>query len=287
MPDCVMPDRVMTVRRAAIAVITFNDVPAINPTCKYDVLGRMAIENRRRYCAIHGYNLISDVPIARDRPACWAKIPAILHAFRTHEWVLWADSDTLVLAGTRDLESFCDPAYDLIVQMHDRYYERLGIPVAEGVRRMPINTGVFLIRATVWARDFLKRAYQETAFITRGAVWDGIGEQEAMIALLHQAPEDLRRIKYVDLLQAPPAFYRPGCLFMHFYGNRTHHRIPAAECHEVLARWETAVLRGGPLPTDHARFHWACIQARDPGDPAPGGDLPRYFYRPEDIRAPG
>src|ERR1700733_5493097 len=72
--------------RADLAVITFNDVPAINHTYKYDVLGPMAIENRRRYCVRHGYDFVSEVTIARDRPACWAKIPAILDAFRTHEW---------------------------------------------------------------------------------------------------------------------------------------------------------------------------------------------------------
>ena len=169
--------------RPALAVITFNDVPAVNHTFKYDVLGRMAIENRGRYCARHGYDFISDVPIARDRPACWAKIPAILDAFGTHDWVLWADSDTLVVNEAQAIEALCDPAYDLIVQTHDPYYQLLGIPVAEGRRRMPINTGVFLIRASAWAEDFLRRAYARTEFVSHAAIWDGIGEQEAMIGV--------------------------------------------------------------------------------------------------------
>ena len=271
-------------RQGGIAVITFNDVPAVNRTHKYDVLGRLAIENRRRYCVAHGYHFISDVPIARDRPACWAKIPAILHAFQTHEWVLWADSDALIMDHTRRLETWCETGHELVVQAHDRYYQLLGVPVAEGRRRMPINTGVFLIRATDWTRDFLRRAYERTEFVTRGAVWDGIGEQESMIALLHERPEDLRRIVHVDHLQAPPKFYRPGCMFMHFYGNHARHRVPAAECEEVLARWTDAVRRGTPLPDDHALFHWCCIQNKNPHDPVTGGDLPRYFYRPEDTR---
>src|SRR6202043_206655 len=113
-----------------------------------------------------------------------------------HEWVLWADSDTLVFDHTQGLETFCDPRYDLIVQAHDRYYQRIGLSAAGGVRRMPINTGVFIIRASSWAASFLRRAYALTEFVTHGPVWDGIGEQEAMIALLHRSPEDLRRIKY-------------------------------------------------------------------------------------------
>ena len=42
---------------------------------------------------------------------------------------------------------------------------------------------------------------------------------EAMIALLHEQPDDQRRIRHVDFLQAPPKFHRPGFMFMHFYGN--------------------------------------------------------------------
>jgi hypothetical protein len=268
-----------------LAVITFNDVPAVNRTFKYDVLGRMAIENRRRYCARHGYDFISDVPIARDRPACWAKIPAILSAFRTHDWVLWADSDTLVLEEARPIHTLCDPSYDLIVQTHDRFYRFLGIPQAEGLRRMPINTGVFLIRASNWAEDFLHRAYARTEFVSGGAVWDGIGEQEAMIALLQDRPADRTRIKHIDRLQCPPKFYQPGYMFMHFYGNHARHRIPLDEAEAVLSAWDRAINLAEPVPRHFARFHWCCIQNKLADSPAPGGDLPHYFYRPDDIVA--
>ena len=280
------PGPIVTISPERVAVITFNEIPASNPTFKYDILGQMAIENRRRYCARHGYHFIHDVPIARDRPACWAKIPAMLAAFETHEWVLWVDSDVLAASMDRGIEPYLNPACDLITQKHDRYHELLGIPAAEGTRRMPINTGVFLMRATAWSRDFLSRAYDETAFVTHGPVWDGIGEQEAMIALLHRAPQDLRRIGYVDLLQAPPRFYQPGCLFLHFYGNRAMHIVPPSICDEVLARWDRAVRNGDDLPADLARFHWCCIQNKETADPAAGGGPGRYLYRLTDIATP-
>lgn len=273
------------VSRPTLAVITFNDIPAINHTFKYEVLGRMAIDNRRRYCDRHGYDFITNVPIARDRPACWAKIPAILDAFRTHDWVLWADSDTLVLEEPVEIDTLCDPAYDLIVQTHDRYYRMLGIPESEGLRRMPINTGVFLIRSTSWSADFLQRAYARTEFVSHGAVWNGIGEQEAMIALLHERPQDLQRIKHVDLLQSPPKFYRPGTVFLHFYGNHARHRIPLPQAEAVLAAWHRAIRLGDPLPRDFARFHWCCIQNKRADSPIAGGDLPRYLYSAADIAA--
>jgi hypothetical protein len=273
-------------RNDDIAVITFNDVPPVNLTFKYEALGRMAIENRRRYCERHGYRFICEVPIARDRPACWAKIPALLAALETHPWALWADSDTLIFAQERRIDSMCDPDYDLIVQSHEEFFQFIGMPVTAGLDRMPINTGVFLIRASAWSRNFLERAYEETQFVSNGEVWDGVGEQEAMINLLRQAPQDRSRIKYVTGLQNHPRFYRPGDLFVHFYGNHARHRISLDECAEVIGRWDEAICRSAPRPARLARFHWCCIQNKSTESPVVSGDLARYLYHPDDI-APG
>ncbi len=270
-------------RQDDLAVITFNVVPPVNLTFKYEELGRMAIENRRQYCERHGYRFICEVPIADDRPACWAKIPALLAALEMHAWALWADSDTLIFAQDRRIDALCDPDYDLIVQSHEEYFRLLGVPVVAGLDRMPINTGVFLIRASAWSRDFLKRAYEETQFVSAGDVWDGIGEQEAMIALLRRAPEDRRRIKYVNGLQNHPRFYQPGDFIVHFYGNHARHRIPLDECHEIIGRWDAAIRGSAPLPADRARFHWCCIQNKREDSPTVRGDLSHYFYQPADI----
>jgi galactosyl transferase GMA12/MNN10 family len=275
------------VRRTGLAVITFNQVPAINHSFKYELLGQLAIENRRQYCERHGYRFISEVPIASDRPACWAKIPAILQAFETHPWVLWADSDALVFDHTRPIDDLLDTRYDLIVQSHEHYFRFIGIPTAVGLMRMPINTGVFLMRASEWSRNFLQRAYKQAEFVFQGEIWNGIGEQEAMIALLRKAPEDQRRIKYVDGLQNHPRFYKPGDRFVHFYGNHAKHHIPLAECEDVLRRWRTAIRRLGPPPTNLARFHWCCIQNKRGNAPFVRGDLSHYLYAPEDIAPNG
>jgi hypothetical protein len=268
-----------------IALITFNDVPAVNHSLKYERLGPMAVENHRLYCERHGYRFISEVPIAPDRPACWAKIPAILAAFETHPWVLWADSDALIFDLDRPLEPFCDPAHDLIVQSHEAFFRFLGVPLDVGLDRMPINSGVFLMRASAWSARFLRDAYDLTEYISRGPVWNGIGEQEAMIALLRRSPEDRRRIRYVDGLQNHPRFYRPGDLFVHFYGNHAPHLIPVEECEDVIRSWEDANRRAASFPEDRARFHWCCIQNKRPDSPVVRGDLGHYLYRRADLEA--
>ena len=148
---------------------------------------------------------------------------------------------------------------------------------------MPINTGVFLVHATSWSKRFLSEAYAQTQYVTRAEVWDGIGEQEAMIELLRKTPDNKRRIKYVEGLQNHPLFFREGDLFVHFYGNHAAHRIPLTECEEVFCRWENANHSGALFPSDVARFHWCCIQNKKPDSPVVRGDLGHYLYCVEDI----
>lgn len=265
------------------AVITFNDVPQINDMFKYERLGQMALENRRLYCERHGYTFIDDVEIAKDRPACWAKIPAILKAFEDHEWVLWADSDTLIFDHSRRLEDFCLPDVDLVVQSHSHFYEFIGVDPVASLERMPINTGVFLIKASDWTRWFLKEAYKQYQYVCHGEVWNGIGEQEAMIEVLHQHPENLKRIAYVEQLQNHPKFYQSGDMFVHFFGRHGRHHISLEQCEEVLSRWEKANTAAKPFPDDIARFHWCSIQTKQAGIALEGDDLDMYLYKPEDI----
>ena len=268
---------------SAVAVITFNAVPEINLSYKYDLLGPLAVENHRRYCARHGYDFISDMPPADVRPFCWAKIPAILSAFETHEWVLWADSDTLVREDAAPLGPLMDPRFDMVVQSHAAFFRFIGVPVEVGMARMPISTGVFLMRRSDWSRDLLRRAYAETAFVTSGPVWDGIGEQEAIIALLQRRPADLARIRHVEGLQNHPRFLAPGDRFVHLYGNHARHLIAEDEARATVERWSAALLTGGAWPGDLARFHWCCIQNRSAAEAHVRGEPEDFLYALGDI----
>ncbi len=267
-----------------IAVITFNVIPEHNYMFKYERLGKMAIENRRLYCQRHGITFIDDIPIDKSRPACWSKIPAILQAFESHKWVLWADSDALIFDHSRSLLDFCDPEYDLIVQSHDEFFKHIGLDPKVGLKKTPINTGVFLIKSSAWSQWFLNESYKQSQFITDDTIWEGIGEQEAMIEVLNQHPDDLKRIAYVQHLQNHPKFYNKADMFVHFYGHYTKHHIPLPECEEILNRWETANQVGSPYPEDIARFHWCCIQNKSNASPVLHGDLGRYLYTLEDIK---
>lgn len=263
------------------AVVTFNVVPPNPRTFKYDVLGSLSLVNHRRYCERHGYDFVDTVQVDPSRPACWAKLPLVAEALRDHQWVLWADSDTLIFNPTIRLEEFVDPGYDLIVQNQERWWEI--IELRNGNERFPLNSGVFLIKSSTWARQFLQDAYAQTRFVTGGEVWDGVGEQEAMNHLLRANPLDRQRIKYHPGVQTSPKLYRSGDFLVHFYGNHAQHLIPPEPVRDVLGRWGRAVERGWPLPDDRIRFHWCCIQNQSADSTIVRGGLAHFLYREEDL----
>jgi hypothetical protein len=264
-----------------IAVVTLNQIPPNPTTFKYDVLGELSLLNHRLYCDRHGYAFIESGEFDSSRPVCWSKLPAILAAMKEYEWVLWADSDTLVLDPDVQLERFCDSNCDLVVQYQEHWWELIG--VEDGTARSPMNSGVFLIRSSPWSLGFLREAYAQTQFVTAGETWDGIGEQEAMNHLFRTKPEYREHIKYVHGLQTSPKLFTPGDFIVHFYGNHSRLHVPMEECAEVLRGWRRAIEAGWPLPDDLMRFHWCCIQNKSATAGVVWGDLEHFLYKPEDV----
>ncbi len=283
----------------SIAVVSFNLVPQQNPSFKYQRLGAMALVNQRQYCERQGYDYFCATPTADStnapaewaktpltaNQACWAKIPAILQALQTHRWVLWADSDALVFSPERRLEGFCDPRFDIITQCPRAYFERIGLPDAQGLRQQPINSGVILLQATDWTAQWLTTAYQLRPREPGSDDWNGLGDQEALIDELQRNPADLHRVAYVQGLQAHPSLHAPGNLFVHFYGNQADHRLAPDQVEEVLQRWELAIAQGSALPADLARFHWCCIQNKRADEAVNRGGPERFLYQPFDLDA--
>ena len=263
-----------------IAFVTFNDIPAQPLTYKYDALGELSLDNHRAYCAKHGYDFIGDALIDRSRPSCWSKLLAVYSALQTHDWVLWADSDTLIFDMDVRLEDLCDPGYHLIVQEQDHWWKLIGLE--NGSERFPINSGVFLIKASNWSSDFLAQAYAESRFITHNLVWDGVGEQEAMNAVIRAHPGYRERIQYIPGLQTSPKLFRNDAFLVHFYGNHARHRIRDEDAQAVIARWRSGLAGGNP-PSDLARFHWCCIQNKDAATQPVRGDLHNFLYTEADI----
>lgn len=270
-----------------LAVATFNVVPAVNHTKKYDVLGPLALVNRRMWCQRHGYRLFETVEERQDRPVCWEKFPVLREALEIHEWVLWADSDALVLDLDLKAESFCDPDFDIITGSLADVARTVGTTPEDAARRFPVTTGVFMLKRSAWAMDLLDRAEAQSQDLPLThpepgpQVWDGQGDQEALIKVLAQRPLDLARIKQDGALEAHPRFFRRGYhLFTHLYGNHANHLISELESEKVLAEWAHAIHQGGPFPGNLATLHWCAIQNTDPAFPVTRGGPERFLYSP-------
>lgn len=263
-------------------MITFNFVPENPQTYKYDFLGELSILNHRQYCERHGYDFIGEVDIDHSRPVCWAKLPAVHKALHDYDWVLWADSDTLICDMSRSLQEFCDHRYDLIVQYQEHWWKLINLE--NGTERFPINSGVFLIRSSDWSLRFLEESYAQTQYVTRSEVWDRIGEQEGMNYVIRETPGYRERIKYAHGVQTSPLLFKGDDFMVHFYGDHLRHYIPTGECSAVLERWEQAIKQGLAWPVDIKRFHWCCAQNKTDGAQIVQGDLGMFLYNLEDIQ---
>ena len=132
--------------RPRIGVVTLVD-PAGASTARFAAAAKFngaALENKRAYAAHHGYELVEfEARTTPERPAPWSKLLALSEHLEDFDWLLYVDGDALFANPAVCLESLVDGDYDLVLAEDWGGY----------------NTGVFLVRNSAWARDFLKRMW--------------------------------------------------------------------------------------------------------------------------------
>ncbi|KAI3500313.1 hypothetical protein L1887_36132 [Cichorium endivia] len=118
-------------------------------------------KNKVDYCRIHGYDIFyNNVLFHPDMFTYWAKIPTVRAAMLAHpeaEWIWWVDSDAV----------FTDMDFKLPLKRYKNYnFVVHGWPelIYKKKSWTSLNAGVFLIRNSQWALDFMD-------------VWSGMGPQ--------------------------------------------------------------------------------------------------------------
>src|SRR5215211_7403610 len=131
------------------------------------------------YAALHGYDLrLSTQLLDQGRPPAWSKIALVRQLLEDYEEVLWVDADAIFLDISKDIAELMRPDKDLYLVEH---------LYAENETWRSANSGVFLVRSTDWARDFLERVWASEQFIDH-AWW----ENAAVLDLLgYELPPDL------------------------------------------------------------------------------------------------
>nr|GEX13466.1 putative glycosyltransferase 7 [Tanacetum cinerariifolium] len=118
-------------------------------------------KNKVDYCRIHGYDIFyNNVLFQPEMFTYWAKIPAVRATMLAHpeaEWIWWVDSDAV----------FTDMDFKLPLDRYKDYnFVVHGWPdlIYKKKSWTSLNAGVFLIRNSQWALDFMD-------------VWSSMGPQ--------------------------------------------------------------------------------------------------------------
>lgn len=115
-----------------------------------DTLMSSVIENRQKYCSMHGYTLIvANNLVDRSRPAAWSKILAVEKYIGNFDFVLYMDMDIVIMNMTKRLEDF----------IFAFPFNQTDIIMTEDWNGP--NTGVWLAKNSEWTKYFLRTAWDE------------------------------------------------------------------------------------------------------------------------------
>lgn len=155
----------------------------------YNKIAEITTPNMSEYARKHGYDFLSSMKKYDDRPTAWQKIPLIYDLLGIYDWVVWLDTDCLIVDFSYKLEDFIDENYSLILGYSHQ-----------------IETGVFFMKNTEASRQILEMTYNKTQFIN-----DGAWEQTAMKHLLEES-QDLNQLTKkipMDPINLDPNFKNP------------------------------------------------------------------------------
>jgi hypothetical protein len=122
------------------------------------------------YARHHRWDLVfSREEAAAPRPGAWNKIIILQRLLDEYPVVAWIDADAIVVDGTEDIGAELDDDHDFYIVAH-----RDGKPPAE-----VLNSGVVMVRDTVWTRRFLAEVWNQEDLIEH--IW---WENAAIMRLL-------------------------------------------------------------------------------------------------------
>tara|TARA_B110000977_G_scaffold171728_2_gene223587 strand:+ start:19170 stop:20567 length:1398 start_codon:yes stop_codon:yes gene_type:complete len=127
--------------------------------------------NKRRYCDLHGYDLIvSRTAADPTRPAAWSKILEVRKHLPRYDWLVFIDVDTLIMNPSVTLEQIADDTVDQVIAADHN----------------GVNSGVWLVRNTPWSFYFLDELWAQDDLVKGNYLFHY--EQRAFHRLFHTDP---------------------------------------------------------------------------------------------------
>lgn len=166
----------------------------------YKAVGQYSDWNKIKYANKHGYaiHLYDEVLDNNFHPA-WSKILAVQKHINDYDWILWSDADSLIMDFNVKLEDIIDNKFDFIICQDCQYDDN----------NKRLNTGVFLIKNSEWAKSFLNRLNPNNWLnhISNFPFW----EQSALWYIIEQE-KNIEVLDKIKILSPKVMNYMPYCM---------------------------------------------------------------------------
>lgn len=179
-----------------------------------------ALRTIRPFAERYGYELVIGDGDSAGRPPAWAKVLLLQRLIEQYEEVLWLDSDLVVLDASEDIARH--------VATDD--FQAL---VGEGRN---LNTGVWFMRSSPEAKQFLRAVWDSTQYIEH-QIW----ENAAVMALLGWDPDtaaDGAPTPWSEKTTTLPYTWNSVVFALGLRASRIRHY--AATSNELRERWMRA-----------------------------------------------
>ena len=214
---------------------------------KYDnELSQASLANKQEYCDRHEYVncFLHNVSVDSRFSPQWNKFPLLSKSLRTNDVVVWMDCDAIFLNMTLTFKDIGLLALEKDVVLTKDH---------NGV-----NTGVFAVKRTAWAENFLSMLYAQRVSVDYfNSIGKGSGfvDQQGLTILREKYFSKDEFTRHVDLDPSFTQMLNNYCTS----GALIHHRVNcnSKECNEYFSCLTARVRDGGGLtdciPPEHLK----------------------------------
>jgi len=172
----------------------------------------VSVPNIEAYCTKHGYELVKHTKLIDPAlNGSWNKLKAVRQALEGADWVLWMDSDALVVDHDRTLASF--------VSEHCK-----ATPFGVSTDYNGLCMGVFVIRSCPWSLQLLDTLlYLGEGHAAKMLVYDSHNrwEQNTVKCLNNYFPTVTAGLSFIpeSEIQNPKSKFSSAAFIMHFWAG--------------------------------------------------------------------
>lgn len=185
---------------------------------KYTNIASLTSPIKERYCQRHGYNFVVYNFGNIGRPPTWGKVLGVKHHLTDSDYILFLDTDVLIMNLDVKIENYIDERYNLQIGYMPDF--NTGI-------KTHISTSAFIIKNTNWSQKFLNKwwnteAYIDSPYFSKGIATRGTGgifyEQSAFHFLYETNKDCVSNIKIMPFpwFNTREVNYKSGDFLIHF-----------------------------------------------------------------------